>query len=83
MPSWELFDAQDKAYQDEVLPRGLRRRLAVEAASPMGWLKYVTEDGAVLGIERFGESAPGEAVMKEFGFTVEKVAALAQALLNR
>lgn len=83
MPSWELFDAQDKAYQDRVLPHGIRRRVAVEAGSTQGWLKYVTEDGAVLGIDKFGESAPGEAVMTAYGFTAEKVAAMAQALLNR
>jgi transketolase len=83
MPSWELFEAQDKAYRDSVLPPTLRRRLAVEAGSPQGWLKYVTEDGDVLGIDTFGESAPGELVMKEYGFTAENVAARAQALLNR
>lgn len=83
MPSWELFEAQDKAYRDSVLPPGIRRRLAVEAGSPQGWLRYVTEEGDVLGIDTFGESAPGDEVMKEYGFTVENVAAKAQALLNR
>jgi transketolase len=83
MPSWELFDAQDKSYRDHVLPPALRRRLAVEAGSPQGWLKYVTEEGDVLGINTFGESAPGEEVMREYGFTAEHVAAMAQVLLNR
>lgn len=83
MPSWELFDAQDKTYRDSVLPPSLRRRLSVEAGSPQGWLKYVTDDGDVLGIDTFGESAPGEQVMREYGFTAENVAARAQALLNR
>ena len=73
MPCTELFDRQDKAWRDSVLTPGIRR-VAVEAGSTMGWYKYVGLDGAVVGIDRFGESAPGPAVMKFFGFTAEHVA---------
>ncbi|HEX4366062.1 MAG TPA: transketolase [Rhodopila sp.] len=73
MPCTELFDRQDKAWRDSVLPPGVRR-VSVEAGSTMGWYKYVGLDGAVVGIDRFGESAPGPAVMKFFGFTAEHVA---------
>jgi transketolase len=81
-PSWELFDAQSAEYKEKVLPKKVRARLAVEAGSPIGWCTYVTDDGDVLGINKFGESAPGEEVMAEFGFTVENVVARAKALLQ-
>ena len=81
-PSWELFDAQSSDYKEKVLPKKLRARLAVEAGSPIGWCKYVTDDGDVLGITKFGESAPGEEVMAEYGFTVDNVVARAKALLK-
>ncbi|HZW70942.1 MAG TPA: transketolase C-terminal domain-containing protein, partial [Hanamia sp.] len=81
-PSWELFDAQSSDYKEKVLPKKLRARLAVEAGSPIGWCKYVTDDGDVLGISKFGESAPGEEVMAEYGFTVDNVVARAKALLK-
>lgn len=80
MPSWELFDKQDTAYKESVLPKAIRKRLSVEAGSPLGWLKYVTEDGKTLGIQRFGESAPAEEIFKEFGFTADHVVALASSL---
>ncbi|MFI5124272.1 MAG: transketolase [Chitinophagales bacterium] len=80
MPSWELFEKQDPAYKESVLPKAIRKRLSVEAGSPLGWLKYVTEEGKVLGIQRFGESAPGDEVFKEFGFTVDHIVALASSL---
>jgi transketolase len=81
-PSWELFDAQSVEYKEKVLPKKVRARLAVEAGSPVGWCQYVTDDGDVLGINKFGESAPGEEVMAEFGFTIENVVAKAKALLQ-
>jgi transketolase len=81
-PSWELFDAQSAEYKEKVLPKKVRARLAVEAGSPVGWCQYVTDDGDVLGINKFGESAPGEEVMAEFGFTIENVVAKAKALLQ-
>lgn len=82
MPSWELFEKQDKAYKETVFPASLRKRLAVEAGSPLGWLKYVTDEGDILGITKFGESAPGEEVMEEYGFTVENVVKRAKSLLS-
>lgn len=82
MPSWELFEKQDSAYKEKVFPKALRQRLAVEAGSPLGWQKYVTDDGDVIGINKFGESAPGEEVLKEYGFTAENVVKRAKALLH-
>jgi transketolase len=82
MPSWELFDKQDETYKEKVFPKTLKKRLAVEAGSALGWCKYVTDEGDVIGIDRFGESAPGDEVMKEYGFTVENVVTRAKALLS-
>ena len=73
MPSWELFEKQDKAYKEKVFPVSLRKRLAVEAGSALGWHKYVSDEGDIISVNRFGESAPGEEVMAEYGFTVENV----------
>ena len=81
-PSWEIFDAQSNDYKEKVFPKKIRKRLAVEAGSPIGWCKYVTDEGDVIGITKFGESAPGEEVMKEYGFSVENVVAKAKALLQ-
>lgn len=83
MPCWSLFDNQSAAYREKVLPKAIRKRLSVEAGSPIGWLKYVTDDGDVIGIDKFGESAPGPEVMKEYGFTVENVVKRAKALLSK
>jgi transketolase len=76
MPSSTVFDRQDQAWKDAVLPPGIRR-VAVEAGSSMSWYKYVGLEGAVVGIDRFGESGKGPAVMKYFGFTAEHVAEVA------
>ena len=81
MPSWELFEKQDAGYKESVFPKTLRKRLAIEAGSPMGWHKYVTDEGDIVGISKFGESAPGDVVMKEYGFSVENVVAKAKGLL--
>jgi transketolase len=83
MPSWELFDQQPQAYRDAVLPPSVRARLAVEAALPQGWHRYVGDRGDVLGVERFGASAPGNVVMEKFGFTIGHVVERAVALLGR
>lgn len=80
MPSWELFDEQDKEYRASVLPSG-KKKLAIEAGVTMGWRKYVGDSGAVLGWDRFGMSAPGGVALATAGFTVENVMAKAQALL--
>jgi transketolase len=73
MPSWEIFEAQPREYRESVLPPAIRARVAVEAGSSFAWLRYVTEAGEVMGIDRFGASAPGEVLFREFGFTVERV----------
>jgi transketolase len=80
MPSWELFDAQPREYRESVLPPSIRPRLAVEAALPQGWHRYVGDDGDTIGIERFGASAPGGLVMEKLGFTVTHVVERALAL---
>ena len=83
MPSWDLFDDQPQAYRDSVLPPSVRARLAVEAGAIQGWHRYVGDGGDVLGVERFGASAPGEVMMREYGFTVDNVCKRARALLHR
>jgi transketolase len=80
-PSWKIFEEQPPAYKASVLPAGVPR-LAVEAGSTLGWWKYVGLDGDVLGLDRFGASAPGATVLKELGFTAENVAARAKALVK-
>jgi transketolase len=82
MPCMELFEAQPQAYRDEVLPPALRTRLAVEPGASMSWWKWVGIDGDVLGLDRFGASAPGPKVLQELGFTAENVVARARALLD-
>lgn len=81
-PSWELFDKQDESYKEKVFPKSIKKRLAVEAGSPIGWHKYVTDEGDVIGIEKFGESAPGDEVMKEYGFSEDNVYQKAKKLLS-
>ncbi len=83
LPSWEIFDLQPKEYRDSVLPPDVPARLAVEAGVSQGWEKYAGNGGDVVGIERFGASAPGKILMEKFGFTPENIAARALALLNR
>lgn len=83
MPCWNLFDQQSDAYREKVFPKNIRKRLAVEAGLSLGWMKYTTDDGDIIGIDKFGESAPGEEVMKEYGFTVENVLKRANGLLNK
>ena len=82
MPCAELFDAQPAEYKENVLPRAVRARVAVEAASVDGWWKYVGLDGAVVGMSGFGESAPGDVLFKHFGFTVDHVVDVAEGLLK-
>jgi transketolase len=82
MPSWELFEKQDAEYKESVLPKANKKRLAVEMASPMGWHKYTTDEGDMLGMTTFGESAPADELYKHFGFTVDNVVNRAKALLQ-
>ena len=81
-PSWELFDEQPAHYRDLVLPPRIAARLAVEAGSPQGWHRYVGSGGAVLGVEGYGASAPGDVVLREYGFTVDNVCSMAKELLT-
>jgi transketolase len=83
MPSWELFAAQDDAYRDGVLPKQIKARVTVEAGSPLGWQRWAGDDGVVIGVERFGASAPGEEVLKHLGFTPEHVTSAALRVLGR
>ena len=83
MPSWELFEQQPQAYRDAVLPRSVRPRLAVEAALSQGWHRYVGDGGEIIGVDRFGASAPGNLVMEKFGFTVAHVVERAAALMGK
>jgi transketolase len=82
MPSWELFEEQPDDYRDRVLPASVKARLAVEAASPLGWHRYVGDSGDVIALHHFGASAPGDVLLREFGFTAENVAARAKKMLD-
>jgi transketolase len=83
MPCWERFDEQPQPYRDAVLPPTVRARVSVEAASPFGWERYVGPAGAIIGVNRFGASAPGPIVMREFGFTSAHVVETAKAVLKQ
>ena len=78
MPSWELFELQDQAYRDSVLPPDITARVSVEEGSVIGWDRYVGTDGAKIGMHTFGSSAPIKDLMKKFGFTPEKIFAAAK-----
>jgi transketolase len=82
MPSWEIFAEQPKSYRDEVLPSAVGARLAIEAGSPLGWRQWVGDKGEIIGLNRFGASAPGNEVFKHLGFTVENVVEKSMTLLN-
>ena len=83
MPSWELFEKQQADYQKTIFPPDVPVRLAVEAASPFGWHRYVGTQGEIIGLDRFGASAPHDDVMRELGFTVDHIVSRAKALMNR
>ena len=82
MPCWELFEEQSESYKEEVLPRSIKARLAVEAGVTQGWERYVGTEGDVIGLDRFGASAPGDVALKNLGFNVENVLSRAKALLK-
>ena len=82
MPSWELFEAQPQGYRDAVLPPSVTARVAVEAGTTLGWHKYVGLGGDVVGMTRFGASAPAKVLFEQFGFTAENVAARALKLIK-
>ena len=81
MPSTTVFDRQDLAYRRSVLPDGVKR-IAIEAGAPALWWKYVGLDGAVIGMDGFGESAPASALFPHFGFTAERIAEMARLLVH-
>jgi transketolase len=82
MPSWELFDEQDAAYQESVLPKAVTKRVAVEAGCSMGWHRFVGTEGGLVTIDRFGASAPGGICLDKFGFNVDNVVATAKKVLG-
>lgn len=83
MPSWELFESQPRAYRDEVLPPEVTARVAIEQASTLGWHRYVGLDGAVIGMDTFGVSAPLKALQTKFGFTPDVVVAATKEAVER
>jgi transketolase len=83
MPSWNLFEAQEDSYRESVLPRGIKKRVTVEAGSSIGWRNWAGDEGAVIGVERFGASAPGQEVLAHLGFTADHVADAALRLLGK
>ena len=83
MPSWELFEAQPQKYRDKVLPPSVYTRIAVEAGISQGWQRYIGDRGEMIGVEKFGTSAPGEVVMREYGITAEHICERALALLKK
>jgi transketolase len=82
LPSWEVFAEQDQAYRDSVLPPGAAGRLAVEAGASLGWERWVGPRGRVIGVDRFGHSAPGSKVLAEYGFSTDHVAETAREMLG-
>jgi transketolase len=82
MPSWELFEAMPQTYRDQVLPPAIKARVAIEAANPLGWERYVGENGVAIGLNRFGASAPYQRIYEELGLTPQAVAKAAAALVR-
>ena len=80
VPSTELFDEQSAAYKEAILPNSVRRRVAIEMAASQPWYKYVGLDGAVIGIDKFGASAPAAQVIENYGFTVDNVVKVVKGL---
>jgi transketolase len=83
LPAWNLFSAQDEAYREKVLPKANKKRVTVEAGTTFGWERWAGDEGIMIGIDRFGASAPGDVCMREFGFTVEHVTSAALKLMGR
>lgn len=82
MPSWDRFEKQDAAYKESVLPKTVKKRLGIEMAASLGWDRYTGDEGAILAIDRFGASAPGEKVIEAYGFTVENIVEITEELVN-
>jgi transketolase len=82
IPSWELFEEQSAEYKEAVLPRSVTARIAIEAASPFGWERYIGSLGTTITIDHFGASAPAKVLFQQFGFTVDKITEKSKALLS-
>jgi transketolase len=82
LPCWELFERQDEAYRESVLPRGVRARVAVEAGVSLGWERWTGDEGAIVGLDHFGASAPAGTIFETFGFTIDRVAEVARGVLD-
>jgi transketolase len=82
LPCWELFEAQDRSYRDEVLPPSVRARVSVEAGVSLGWERWVGDEGAIVGLDHFGASAPAGTIFEKFGFSVDRVTAVARGVLD-
>ena len=83
LPSWELFDAQPEAYRDGVLPPEITARVSIEAATPLGWERYVGRDGVAVGVPHFGASAPAEVIHENFGLMAQRVVEEAKGLVAK
>ena len=83
MPSWELFEAQTDAYRDSVLPPSVSARVAIEAGVTLGWDKYIGSQGTIIGLDRFGASAPYQTIYEHLGFTTENVVLRALATIDK
>ena len=83
MPSWEVFEKQDAAYKEKVLPKAVRNRIAIEAAGVFGWERYTGLDGEIIGMRSFGASGPGEEIYEKFGITTEAVCQAARKRMNK
>ncbi|RDU38661.1 transketolase [Neobacillus piezotolerans] len=83
MPSWDRFEKQSKEYKESVIPKSVKKRLGIEMGASLGWHRYTGDEGEVLAIDTFGASAPGELVMKEYGFSVENVVSKVKDLLGK
>ena len=83
MPSWELFDEQDSAWKESVLPHGIRARVAIEAGATFGWERYTGDHGHVIGLDRFGASAPAGTIYRELGLHVDHIVQRAHESLSK
>jgi transketolase len=81
LPCWERFEAQDASYRDEVLPPSVRKRVSVEVGVSLGWERWVGDEGAIVGLDHFGASAPAGTIFEKFGFTVDRVVSIARDVL--
>jgi transketolase len=82
LPCWETFDAQDQAYRDSVLPPAVRKRVSVEIGVSLGWERWVGDEGAIIGLDHYGASAPAGTIFEHFGFTADRVADVGRKVVH-